>query len=117
MKTLQKNDLRVQDWRLDQKLKDSTRGSPFTRSPFNRTMEYEQMNIKTLKKIRESRTAVNDKSDKVHAQIVRRKVNQWVSSEYLSEQQIEEGLSFHDLCIFLFMIKMSRGYEDERLIL
>ena len=75
------------------------------------------MNIKTLKKIRESRTAVNDKSDKVHAQIVRRKVNQWVSSEYLSEQQIEEGLSFHDLCIFLFMIKMSRGYEDERLIL
>ena len=80
-------------------------------------MEYEQMNIKTLKKIRESRTAVNDKSDKVHAQIVRRKVNQWVSGEYLSEQQIEEGLSFHDLCIFLFMIKMSRGYEDEHLIL
>ena len=75
------------------------------------------MNLQTLKKIRESRTIVNDKSDKVHAQIVRRKVNQWVSIEYLSEQQIEEGLNFHDFCIFLFMIKMSRGYEDERLIL
>ena len=44
------------------------------------------MNVTTLKKIRESRTSVNDKSDKVNAQIVRRKVNQWVSSEYLSEQ-------------------------------
>lgn len=75
------------------------------------------MNISTLRKIRDCRTAVNEKTDKVHRDIVRRKVNSWVSSENLTEQQIEEGLSFHELCIFLFMIKMSRGYEDERLIL
>ena len=46
-----------------------------------------------------------------------RKVNEWLSEKYLTVQQTHEGLSFHDLCIFLFMIKMSRGYEDERLIL
>ena len=75
------------------------------------------MNIHTLRKIRESKTAINEKTNKVHRNIVRRKVNSWVSTEYLSEAQIEQGLSFHDLCIFLFMIQMSRGYEDERLIL
>jgi hypothetical protein len=30
---------------------------------------------------------------------------------------MQEGVNFHDICIFLFMIQMSRGYEDERLIL
>ena len=48
---------------------------------------------------------------------MQRKVNEWVSEIYLTEQQIMEGLNFHDFCIFLFMIQMSRGYEDERLIL
>lgn len=75
------------------------------------------MNISTLQKIRESKTTFNEKTEKVHREIVFRKVNQWVSTEYLTEVQIEQGLSFHDLCIFLFMIQMSRGYEDERLIL
>ena len=28
-----------------------------------------------------------------------------------------EGLNFHDFCVFLFMIQMSRGYEDEQVIL
>ena len=75
------------------------------------------MNISTLQKIRECKTTFSEKTDKMHREIVFRKVNQWVSTDYLTDIQIEKGLSFHDLCIFLFMIQMSRGYEDEKLIL
>ena len=39
-KILKKSDLRMQDWRLAQKLKNSSKGSPFTRSPLDRTTEY-----------------------------------------------------------------------------
>ena len=53
----------------------------------------------------------------MHRITVNRKVRDWVSSNFLTELQMAEGINYHDLCIFLFMIKMSRGYEDERLIL
>ena len=53
----------------------------------------------------------------MHVQKVLRNVEEWVSETYLTEVQLASGLNFHELCIFLFMLKMSRGYEDERVIL
>lgn len=74
------------------------------------------MDTKTLTLIRQ-RTLKNDKSEIVHQNTVKRRVDEWMSENFLEEQQCTDGLSFHDLCIYLFMIQMSRGYEDERLIL
>ena len=50
------------------------------------------------------------------ANVIRR-ANEWISSKYLSSLQLEVGLTYHELCIFLFTCKLSRGYEDERIIL
>jgi len=72
--------------------------------------------MNTLKLIRQ-RSLKNDRSELVHRATVTRKVNEWMSETYLSKQQRLDGLTFHELCIFLFMVQMSRGYEDERLIL
>ena len=48
---------------------------------------------------------------------VTRRVDDWLSTRYLTDQQLEFGLTFHELCIFLFTCKLSRGYDDERVIL
>ena len=53
----------------------------------------------------------------VHRATAMRRVNQWVSDAYLTPEQLKNGVNYTDLCIFLFAIRMSRGYEDESLIL
>ena len=77
----------------------------------------QQLPLGVLQKIRNEPTIKNKSSEQMHVQKVLRKVEEWVSVTYLTEIQLASGLNFHELCIFLFMLKMSRGYEDERVIL
>mmetsp|Transcript_38031 Transcript_38031/g.46477 ORF Transcript_38031/g.46477 Transcript_38031/m.46477 type:complete len:150 (+) Transcript_38031:1302-1751(+) len=73
--------------------------------------------MSTLQMLRNEPVVKNKSSEQLHVQTVLRRVDEWVSPAFLTEPQIEGGLTFHELCIFLFMVKMSRGYEDERVIL
>ena len=116
-KTYERHNLQVQEWRLDQKIKESSKGTPFTRSPFDRTSDYEQINLSVLQRIRESPTMTNKSSEKVHKATILRRINEWISTDYLTQSQLESGVTYRELCKFLFTIYMSRGYEDERLIL
>ena len=59
----------------------------------------------------------NKSSETFHTATVLRRVEEWVSPTYLTETQLQAGITFTELCVFLFMIKMSRGHDDERTIL
>ena len=59
----------------------------------------------------------NKSSEKVHRATILRRINEWLSTDYLTQIQLEAGVTYRELCKFLFTIYMSRGYEDERLIL
>ena len=54
----------------------------------NMTSDQEYMSQSTVQKIRGSPTVANHSSDKVHKGTVMRRVNDWVSEKYLTEQQI-----------------------------
>ena len=75
------------------------------------------MNLTVLQRIRESPTTINKSSEKVHRATILRRINEWISTDYLTQSQLDSGVNYRELCKFLFTIYMSRGYEDERLIL
>jgi len=75
------------------------------------------MSLATLQKIRNCPPVSNLSSEHFHRSTVLRKVNDLCSANFLSERQLAEGLTYNDLCVYLFSVQMSRGYEDEHLIL
>ena len=80
--------------------------------------QHQQISLGTLQRIRnEPAIKANKNSEQFHMANVIRRVNNWVSPTYLTYTQLDVGLNYHELCIFLFTLKMSRGYEDERVIL